>query len=122
MEEFPCPLERTVASALLLLATTPPSLSPPNKSKSNESEKSLELLSNSKPLISSASIRHRAEEIMRLLPNDCASEVRIRHLLGDSPDTSKALRMLLKQEKIKRMGAGGRRDPYIYTIASMKQQ
>ncbi|KAL7225265.1 hypothetical protein ACSBR1_020613 [Camellia fascicularis] len=215
MEAFPCPLERTVASALLLLATTPPSLSPPNsKSKSNESEKSLELLSNSKscsssltsdngssaeapahPLrivavvarchemklkvvrksrsknsrssghrkidfgrkmaaidevsscvsssssvvssgkkealvpdlktklpISSASMRHRAEEIMRLLSNDCASEVRIRQLLGDSPDTSKALRMLLKQEEIKRMGAGGRRDPYIYMMVSMKQQ
>ncbi|KAI7990212.1 hypothetical protein LOK49_LG12G02795 [Camellia lanceoleosa] len=216
MEGFPCPLERTVASALLLLATTPPSLSPPNsKSKSNESEKSLELLSNfkscsssltsdngssaaapapahplrivavvarchemklkvvrksrsknsrssghrkidfsrkmaatdevsscvsssssavssgkevlvpdlkTKPLISSASMRHRAEEIMRLLSNDCASEVRIRQLLGDSPDTSKALRMLLKQEEIKRMGAGGRRDPYIYTIVSMKQE
>lgn len=29
---------------------------------------------------------------------------------------------LLKQEEIKRMGAGGRRDPYIYTITSMKQQ
>ncbi|KAL7220252.1 hypothetical protein ACSBR2_013170 [Camellia fascicularis] len=38
-------------------------------------------------------MRHRAEEIMRLLSNDCASEVRIRQLLGDSPDTSKALRM-----------------------------
>ncbi|XP_028062612.1 uncharacterized protein LOC114265939 [Camellia sinensis] len=75
-----------------------------------------------KPLISSASMRHRAEEIMRLLSNGCASEVRIRQLLGDSPDTSKALRMLLKQEEIKRMGAGGRREPYIYTIVSMKQQ
>ncbi|CAL5419849.1 unnamed protein product [Camellia sinensis] len=106
MEAFPCPLERTVASALLLLATTPPSLSPPNKSKSNESEKSLELLSNSKPLIISVSMRYRAKEIKKLLSKHRAFELRIRELLGDSLDTSKALRMLLKQEKIERMGAG----------------
>ncbi|CAL5416646.1 unnamed protein product [Camellia sinensis] len=85
------------------------------KSKSNESEKSLELLSNSKPLIISTSMRYRAKEIKKLLSKHRASELRIRELLGDSPDTSKALRMLLKQEKIERMGVGGRKDPYIYT-------
>ncbi|KAE9466050.1 hypothetical protein C3L33_02042, partial [Rhododendron williamsianum] len=40
-------------------------------------------------------LRRRAEAIKRLLSNGCTptSEVRIRQLLGDSPDTSKALRM-----------------------------
>ncbi|KNA09486.1 hypothetical protein SOVF_153140 [Spinacia oleracea] len=41
-------------------------------------------------------ISRRAEAILRLLScKGCASEVRIRQLLGDSPDTSKALRMLV---------------------------
>ncbi|XP_058205586.1 uncharacterized protein LOC131319377 [Rhododendron vialii] len=64
-------------------------------------------------------LRRRAEAIKRLLSNGCTptSEVRIRQLLGDSPDTSKALRMLLKHEEIKRSGAGGRSDPYLYMIA-----
>ncbi|KAF7147558.1 hypothetical protein RHSIM_Rhsim03G0022200 [Rhododendron simsii] len=63
-------------------------------------------------------LRRRAEAIKRLLSNGCTptSEVRIRQLLGDSPDTSKALRMLLKHEEIKRSGAGGRSDPYLYMV------
>uniref|UniRef100_A0A803MAB8 HTH three-helical bundle domain-containing protein n=1 Tax=Chenopodium quinoa TaxID=63459 RepID=A0A803MAB8_CHEQI len=60
-------------------------------------------------------ISRRAEAILRLLScKGCASEVRIRQLLGDSPDTSKALRMLLRMEEVKRSGAGGRIDPFIY--------
>ncbi|KAL5745571.1 hypothetical protein ACOSP7_026717 [Xanthoceras sorbifolium] len=63
-------------------------------------------------------IERRAEAILKLLSSDgCSSEVKIRRVLGDSPDTSKALRMLLKQEEVKRSGNGGRQDPYIYTIA-----
>ncbi|KAL2501745.1 uncharacterized protein Fot_35593 [Forsythia ovata] len=60
---------------------------------------------------------HRAEAILRVLSGGSASEVRIRELLGDSPSTSKALRMLLKLEEVKRFGAGGRGNPYIYMIA-----
>ncbi|KAK9921967.1 hypothetical protein M0R45_030458 [Rubus argutus] len=45
-----------------------------------------------------------------------ACDVKIRQTLGDSPDTSKALRLLLKFEEVKRSGAGGRRCPYIYTV------
>ncbi|KAH7855118.1 hypothetical protein Vadar_021418 [Vaccinium darrowii] len=43
----------------------------------------------------SAHLRRRAESIKRILSSGCTptSEVRIRQLLGDSPDTSKALRM-----------------------------
>ncbi|XP_057982259.1 uncharacterized protein LOC131167474 [Malania oleifera] len=67
--------------------------------------------------VGSAHIRRRAEAILRLLSCGCASEVRIRQMLGDSPDTSKALRMLLKLEEVKRSGAGGRTDPYIYRVA-----
>ncbi|KAL3623751.1 hypothetical protein CASFOL_032567 [Castilleja foliolosa] len=61
---------------------------------------------------------NRAASILRVLSNGSASEVKIRKLLGDSPSTSKALRMLLKLQKVKRYGAGGRSDPFIYTIAN----
>lgn len=45
-------------------------------------------------MIFSAHMRRRAEAILKVLSSHgCASEVRIRELLGDSPDTSKALRM-----------------------------
>ncbi|XP_047309416.1 uncharacterized protein LOC124912815 [Impatiens glandulifera] len=70
-----------------------------------------------KQLVSSSRMRVRSESILVILSITATSEVRIRQLLGDSPDTSKALRMLLKLEKIRRSGAGGRVDPYIYTIA-----
>ncbi|XVE95948.1 hypothetical protein REPUB_Repub02eG0179400 [Reevesia pubescens] len=65
----------------------------------------------------SSHMRRRAEAILKLLSGSCFSEVNIRRVLGDSPDTSKALRMLLKQEEVKRSGTGGAKDPYIYTIA-----
>lgn len=43
---------------------------------------------------SSAHLLRRSEAILNVLAhNGCVSEVRIRQLLGDSPDTSKALRM-----------------------------
>ncbi|PON86912.1 hypothetical protein TorRG33x02_172960 [Trema orientale] len=66
----------------------------------------------------SAHIWRRADSILNMLSDGCYSEVRIRQVLGDSPDTSKALRMLLKLEEVKRSGTGGRQDPYIYKIAS----
>ncbi|XP_017245759.2 uncharacterized protein LOC108217438 [Daucus carota subsp. sativus] len=63
-------------------------------------------------------LHRRADSIMNLLAHrDGISEIRIRQFLGDSPDTSKALRMLMKQAAVKRSGAGGRCDPYIYMIA-----
>ncbi|XP_057781619.1 uncharacterized protein LOC130999930 [Salvia miltiorrhiza] len=69
-----------------------------------------------KPVIPSH-MSHKAAAIMRFLADGSASEVMIRQLLGDSPSTSKALRMLLKLQAVKRFGAGGRSDPYIYMIA-----
>ncbi|XP_062115184.1 uncharacterized protein LOC133829479 [Humulus lupulus] len=68
--------------------------------------------------VGSAHIRRRADGILNMLSDGCYSEVRIRQVLGDSPDTSKALRMLLKLEEVSRSGTGGRQDPYIYKIAS----
>ncbi|KAJ0042637.1 hypothetical protein Pint_17894 [Pistacia integerrima] len=66
----------------------------------------------------STHIQRRADAILKLLSSGgCSSETRIRRFLGDSPDTSKALRMLLKLDEVKRSGTGGRQDPYIYTIA-----
>ncbi|KAI4325644.1 hypothetical protein MLD38_031025 [Melastoma candidum] len=67
--------------------------------------------------IRSAHIALRAEAILKLLSEGSAHETRIRKELGDSPDTSKALRTLLKLEEVKRSGNGGRRNPFIYTIA-----
>ncbi|KAF7819029.1 putative serine-rich protein C1E8.05 [Senna tora] len=48
---------------------------------------------NKKHVVDSAYMRRRAEAIVKLLSGGESSEVRIRQLLGDSPDTSKALRM-----------------------------
>lgn len=41
----------------------------------------------------SSSIRRRAKDILEFLSSVSSSEVQIRQILGDSPDTSKALRM-----------------------------
>lgn len=41
----------------------------------------------------SVSIRCRAKDILEFLSSASSSEVHIRQILGDSPDTSKALRM-----------------------------
>ncbi|GER39899.1 SU(VAR)3-9 homolog 9 [Striga asiatica] len=60
----------------------------------------------------------KSTAILGVLSYRSASEVEIRHLLGDTPTTSKALRMLLKLQEVKRYGTGGRGDPYIYTIAN----
>ena len=72
MESFPSPLESEVALSLLQLSAdsaTPPCLnSPPH-------------------------MQHRADAILKLISGGCYIEVKIRQELGDSPDTSKALRM-----------------------------
>lgn len=47
-----------------------------------------------KPVFGSAHLRRRADAILKVLSSHGrASEVKIRELLGDSPSTSKALRM-----------------------------
>lgn len=51
-----------------------------------------------KPIIGSGHMRRRAEAILKVLTaHGSVSEVRIRELLGDSPSTSKALRMWAKR-------------------------
>ncbi|KFK37019.1 hypothetical protein AALP_AA4G201700 [Arabis alpina] len=65
----------------------------------------------------SSSIRRRAVKIMEFLSTGCSSEVKIRQVLGDSADTSKALRMLVKMGNVKRSGAGGKHEPFVYKIA-----
>ncbi|CAA2989540.1 Hypothetical predicted protein [Olea europaea subsp. europaea] len=77
----------------------------------------LSITDKSRKPVGSNHMGHRAEAILRVLSVGSASEVKIRELLGDSPSTSKALRMLLKLEEVKRFGAGGRGNPYIYMIA-----
>ena len=71
MEQFPSPLESEVASALLQLsdsATSPSLNSPPH-------------------------MWHQAYAKLELISGGCYTEVKIRQEFGDSPDTSKALRM-----------------------------
>ncbi|KAL6509069.1 hypothetical protein OROGR_023176 [Orobanche gracilis] len=68
-----------------------------------------------KPVVLQGHLGGKAAAILRVLSNGSASEVRIRQLIGDTPSTSKALRMLLKLQEVKRYGAGGRADPFIYT-------
>ncbi|PWA49426.1 hypothetical protein CTI12_AA486070 [Artemisia annua] len=68
------------------------------------------MVSSSRSMVSSS----RSPILNVLAYIGCASEVRIRELLGDSPDTSKALRMLLRKGEVRRSGAGGRSDPFIY--------
>lgn len=42
----------------------------------------------------------------------------IREAFGNNPDTSKALRMLVVQDKIVRTGAGGRKEPFAYHLCA----
>lgn len=42
----------------------------------------------------------------------------LRRDIGNTPDTSKALRMLVNARKIIRKGRGGRSDPFLYEIPS----
>ncbi|KAK4766764.1 hypothetical protein SAY87_008406 [Trapa incisa] len=86
-----------------------------NKGKAKQAS-ALDKHSANKP-VGSAHIRRRADAILKFLAKGSASEVKIRQVLGDSPDTSKALRILLKREEVTRSGRGGRHHPYIYTIA-----
>ncbi|XP_022743930.1 uncharacterized protein LOC111294874 [Durio zibethinus] len=88
-----------------------------SKRKTTKAEKMKAAKKSERRSGSSTHMRCRAEAILKLLSGGCFSEVNIRRVLGDSPDTSKALRMLLKQEEVKRSGTGGPKDPYIYTIA-----
>ncbi|KAK1294993.1 hypothetical protein QJS10_CPA16g01011 [Acorus calamus] len=65
----------------------------------------------------STGLLRRAEEVLRFLSlGGSSSEGVIRRVIGNSPDTSKALRMLLKLGEVKRSGAGGWRDPYVYMV------
>ncbi|XP_030518361.2 uncharacterized protein LOC115731827 [Rhodamnia argentea] len=84
------------------------------KFKKKREEAHCEVLSRKRP--GATHMRRRADAILNFLSEGCASEVKIRQVLGDSPDTSKALRMLLKLDEVKRSGTGGRHHPYIYEV------
>jgi len=49
-----------------------------------------------------------------LLDQTTGSERSVRKACGDTPDTSKALRMLVKEHKVRRFGSGGRSNPFVY--------
>ncbi|KAI6696782.1 hypothetical protein NL676_016901 [Syzygium grande] len=88
--------------------------------KKKREEAHCEVLSRKRP--GSMPMRRRADAILTFLSEGCASEVHIRQVIGDSPDTSKALRMLLKLDEVKRSGTGGRHDPYIYEVTQREYQ
>jgi len=54
----------------------------------------------------------RVEEFV--LANEGTAEAIVRITFGNTPDTSKALRLLREQKKIRRSGFGGRVDPFVY--------
>ncbi|RID70086.1 hypothetical protein BRARA_C02136 [Brassica rapa] len=64
----------------------------------------------------SSSIRRKAGKILEFLDTSASSEVKMRQVLGDNADTSKALRMLVKIGYVKRSGAGGKHQPFIYKV------
>ncbi|XP_018464037.1 uncharacterized protein LOC108835255 [Raphanus sativus] len=80
-------------------------------------EKLLQGESKKKESHRSSSVRRKAGKILEFLDSSCSSEVKIRQVLGDNADTSKALRMLVKIGYVKRSGAGGKHQPFIYKIA-----
>uniref|UniRef100_A0A7S0S294 HTH three-helical bundle domain-containing protein n=1 Tax=Chlamydomonas leiostraca TaxID=1034604 RepID=A0A7S0S294_9CHLO len=59
-------------------------------------------------------VQQCAIQIMRMIGTRLMYERQIREALGNNPDTSKALRLLITQGKLTRMGAGGRGDPFAY--------
>ncbi|XP_024535636.1 uncharacterized protein LOC112348998 [Selaginella moellendorffii] len=56
--------------------------------------------------------------VLQLIGNATLTEKVIREALGNNPDTSKALRLLLKRKMIKRVGYGGRSCPFHYQSLS----
>ncbi|GLI70701.1 hypothetical protein VaNZ11_015642 [Volvox africanus] len=52
--------------------------------------------------------------ILRMVNHDLVYEKEIRNALGNNPDTSKALRLLMNQGKLVRTGQGGRGNPFCY--------
>ncbi|XP_010527533.1 PREDICTED: uncharacterized protein LOC104804865 [Tarenaya hassleriana] len=72
----------------------------PTNEKANEEPKN-------KEICRSSSIRRRADAILEFLSAGCSSEVTIRHVLGDSPDTSKALRMYSLYLSVQRLSVWG---------------
>ncbi|KAI5080943.1 hypothetical protein GOP47_0004126 [Adiantum capillus-veneris] len=61
-------------------------------------------------------VQRCAKQVLDFVGKDTVREKLIRHALGNNPDTSKALRLLLDQRKLGRIGGGGRRDPYKYKL------
>ncbi|KAG2439109.1 hypothetical protein HYH02_006631 [Chlamydomonas schloesseri] len=52
--------------------------------------------------------------ILRMVGSDVVYEKEIRTTLGNNPDTSKALRLMVNQGKLVRTGHGGRGNPFAY--------
>ena len=94
----PQPTEKTTASSGSLSTEAGSCLSS-SASAVSSSQSRYSVAAPGKPRVRRTSsgpshIERRAEAILKLLSSHgCSSEIKIRHALGDSPDTSKALRM-----------------------------
>ncbi|KAK9811352.1 hypothetical protein WJX72_002300 [[Myrmecia] bisecta] len=71
-----------------------------------------------KPLPTS-SVRERAAQILTILHNEGqpTPERLLRRLLGNTADSSKALRWLVAKGQVTKAGRGGKSDPFAYTLA-----
>ncbi|KAK9806076.1 hypothetical protein WJX72_000260 [[Myrmecia] bisecta] len=67
-----------------------------------------------------SSVRQRAREIVALLAAEGkpTPERVFRKALGNSADSSKALRWLLTQSHVSKEGRGGKSDPFTYTLTA----
>ncbi|KAJ9524422.1 hypothetical protein QJQ45_019398 [Haematococcus lacustris] len=65
-------------------------------------------------------VQQCAGAIMRMVGTRTIYERQIRETLGNNPDTSKALRLLMTQGKLARVGAGGRGDPFAYKATASR--
>ncbi|KAJ7557750.1 hypothetical protein O6H91_04G007800 [Diphasiastrum complanatum] len=63
-------------------------------------------------------VQRFAKNILQIIGEDTIAEKLIRAALGNSPDTSKALRLLLTQKRVLRYGNGGRGSPFMYSVTS----
>ncbi|MEW5298938.1 MAG: hypothetical protein WDW36_002007 [Sanguina aurantia] len=57
-----------------------------------------------------------ASRIMHMMGGSPMREKDMRESFGNTPDTSKALRMLTDEGKMNKTGAGGRSDPFTYKL------
>lgn len=67
-------------------------------------------------------VQRFARLLLAQIRGGCGLESELRRAFGNTPDTSKALRMLVATHAVARTGRGGRCDPFAYAPLSAEQQ